>query len=79
MRAKALRVYASGAFVAAGGGDHLPLCRYNAAFCAELGRYVDDHPIFYDIPDFQSSGGEFFRSLVAPGIARHCAATCNSD
>ena len=77
MRAKALRFYASGAFVAAGGGDHSPLCRYNAAFRAELGRYVDDHPIFHNIPDFQSSGGAF-RSLVAPGIARHCAATCNS-
>ena len=32
------------ALVVADGGDHLPLCRYNAAFCADLGRHIDDRP-----------------------------------
>ncbi len=56
------------AFVAADGGDHLPLCRYNAAFCADLGRHVDDRP--------KSRG-----AVAQPGGAWYCSActaACNS-
>ena len=49
------------AFMAADGGDHLPLCQYNSAFCADLGHHVYDRP--------KSRGP--LRSLEAPGITLH--------
>ena len=50
--------------MAAGGGGHSPLCRYNAAYCAERGRYIDGCPFFHDIPGFHYSS------------ARYCSALC---
>ena len=35
-------------------------------------------PKFSRCPGFLNLGGGALRSLVAPGISRHCAATCNS-
>ncbi len=32
------------AFMAADGGDHVPLCQYISAFCADLGHHVYDRP-----------------------------------